>query len=131
MFLLLGPERLTQSSVSYSELLRFVQITRLKANLDILKIYFWVMVILRKSLLTPLTKLLISLGITSGHLVILNAQFMLDLLGLDSLACWLPIRFLPLLHAVIMRLWFNPSLQLELDFALFIRMCSLTKQFNL
>ena len=37
-------------------------------------------------LLTPLTKLLISLGITSGHLALLNAQFMSDLLELDLLA---------------------------------------------
>ena len=49
-------------------------------------------------LLTPLTKLLISLGITSGHLAILNVQFMLDLLGLDLFASWLPIRFLSLLQ---------------------------------
>ena len=34
----------------------------------------------------PLTKLLISLGTTSGHLTLLNAQFMLDFLGLDLLA---------------------------------------------
>ena len=84
--------------VSHSGLLRFVWITRLKANLNRLKIYFCVMGILKKSMLTPLTKLLIRLGIISGHLALLNAQFMLDFLGLDLLACWLPIRFLPLLH---------------------------------
>ena len=39
--------------------------------------------ILRKSLLAPLTKMFISLGITTGHLAHLNAQFMLDFLGLD------------------------------------------------
>ena len=91
-FLSLG--RLTWSSVSHSGLLKFVQITRLKVNLNRLKIYFWVMGILRKSLLT----LLISLGITSGHLALLNTQFMLDFPGLDLLDSWLLIRFLPMLH---------------------------------
>ena len=56
--------------------------------------------ILRKSLLKPLRKLLISFGITSGHLVLLNAQFMLDFPGLNLVASWLPIMFLSLLHAV-------------------------------
>ena len=46
------------------------------------------MVILRKSLWTPLTKLLISLGITSCHLAVLNVLFMLDFLGLDLLTSW-------------------------------------------
>ena len=96
------------SSISHSGLLRFVRITRLKVNLNRLKIYFWVTGILRKSLLTTLTKLLISLGITSGHLALLNTQF------------------LPLLHAIIMRLSFEPSLHLKLHFTLFIRMCSLS-----
>ena len=50
------------------------------------RIYFWVTGILRKSLFTPLTKLFISLGITPGHLALLNAQFMLDFLGFDLLA---------------------------------------------
>ena len=35
-------------------------------------------------------------------------------------------RFLPLLHIIIMWLWFKPSLLLELHFALFIRVCSLS-----
>ena len=55
--------RLTWSSVSHSGLLKFVRITRLKVNLNRLRIYFWVMGILKKSL-TP-----------SGHLTLLNAQF--------------------------------------------------------
>ena len=105
---------------------RFVRITRLKANLNKLKIFFWVMGILRKSLLIPLTKLLISLGIISGHLALLNTQFMLGFFGLDLLASWLLIKFLPLLPEVIMRLRFEPCLRLELHFALFIRMYSLS-----
>ena len=60
--------------------------------------------ILRNSLLTSLIKLFISLGIRSGHLTLLNFQFIQDFLWLDPLASWLPIRFLPLLHAVIMQL---------------------------
>ena len=36
--------------------------------------------------------------------------FMWDFPGLDLLVSWLPIRFLPLLHAVIMWLWFEPFL---------------------
>ena len=71
---------------------KFVRITRLKENLNNLKFYFWGRGITRKSLLTPLTKLFISLGITSGHLAFLNAQFMLDFLGLDLLVIWLPIN---------------------------------------
>ena len=72
--LLLSLWRLIWSSVSHSGLLRFVQITRSKENLNRLRSCFWVTGILRKSLLT--TKLLINLGITSGHLALLNAQFM-------------------------------------------------------
>ena len=126
ILLLLSPIWFTRSSVSHSGLLRFAQITRLKANLNRLKIYFWVMGILRNSLLTPLTKLFLSLGIASGYLALLNDQFMLDFLGLDLLASWLLIRFLPLLYTVIIQLWFESSLQLELHFGLFIRMCSLS-----
>ena len=118
--------RLTWSSDTHSGFLRFVRITRLKVNLNRLKIYFWVTGIMRKSLLTSQTKLLINLGITSGYLDLLNALFMLDFLGLYLLASWLPIRFLSLLHAVILRLWFEPSLQLERHFALLIRMSSLS-----
>ena len=58
---------------------------KIKANLNKLNIYFWVIGILRKSLSTSLTKLSISLGITSSHLVLLNTQFMLDFLGFDLL----------------------------------------------
>ena len=58
--------------------------------------------VLRKSFLTPLKKPLISLGITSGYMALENAQFMLDSLGLDHLASRLQIKFLPLLHAIIM-----------------------------
>ena len=82
---------------------------KIKSNLNRLKIYFWVMRILRKLLLTPLTKLLISFGITSGYLALLNAQFILDFFGLDLQASWFPIRFFLLLHTVIIRLWFKPS----------------------
>ena len=126
MLLLLSSGRLTWSSDSQSGLLRFVRITRLKVNFNWWKINFCVMGIPRKLLLTLLTKLLISLGITSGHLAFLNVQFMLDFFGLDLLASWLLISFLPLLHAVIIRLLFERSLQLELHFAQFIRMCSLS-----
>ena len=105
----------TRSSVSHSGLLRFDGITRLKVNLNRLKNYFWVTGILRKTLLTPLTKLLISLGIGLGHLTLLNAQFMWDFLGLDLLASWLPIKFLSLLHVVIMRLWFEPFRSIHKD----------------
>ena len=70
--MLLSLGRLTWSSVLYSGLLRLVQIMGLKVNLNGLKIYSWVMGILRKLLLTPWTKLLISLGITLCHLVLLN-----------------------------------------------------------
>ena len=94
---------LTWSSVSHLALLKFVRIRRLKANFNRLKIYFCAMGILRKSLLTTLTRLFISFGITSGDLALLNAQFMLDFLGLDLFASWLPIKFLSLLHVVIMR----------------------------
>ena len=59
---------------------------KIKANLNRLKIYFWVTGILRKSLLIPLTRLLISLRITSGHLAFLNGQLMLHSLVLDLLA---------------------------------------------
>ena len=105
--LVLSPERLYWLSVSHSGLLRFFRITRLKANLNKLKIHLWVMDILRKLLLMPLRKLSRSLGITSGHLALLNAQFLLHFLRLDLLACWLQFRFLPLLYAVIMWLWFE------------------------
>ena len=53
---------------------------------------------------------------------------MLDFLGLDLLTISLPIRFLPLLYADIMWLWFESSLLIELHFALFVRMCSLIFQ---
>ena len=86
-----------------------VRTTRLKVILNRLKIYFWVTGILWKLLLSPLTKLSISLGITSGHLALLNAQFMLDF---PALASWLLIRFLSC-FAVKMRLGFEPSLQLD------------------
>ena len=75
-----------------------------------LKISSRVMGILRKLLLTPWTKLLISSGITLCHLALLNVLFMSDFLGLDLLVSWLPIKFLPLLHAVLMRLGFKPFL---------------------
>ena len=55
-----------------------------------------------------------------------NTLFMLNFFGLDLLANWLPRRFLPLLHAVIMQLCFESSSLLEVQFALFIRMCSLS-----
>ena len=99
---------------------------KIKSEFEQIKNLFWVTGTLRKSLLTPLTKLLISLGITSAHLAFLNAQLMLDFFGLDLLASWLPIRFLLLWHAVIMWLWFEPSWQLELHFTLFSRMGSLS-----
>ena len=73
-------------------------------------------------------KLFISLRITSGHLPLLNAQVMFDFFELDFLASWLSIRFLPLSCAVIVQLWFEPSLQRELKFVLLIRMYS--KSFN-
>ena len=123
MLLLLSLGRLTWSSVSHSGLLSFVRIS-LKVNLNRLKISFWVIGILRKSLLTPLTKLFISLGITSGHFDLLNGQFILDFFGLNLLVSWLPIRFLPLLHAVLVRLRVEPSLLHKLHFTLFIRMWS-------
>ena len=63
--------------------LKIFRITRLKVNIKKFKFYFRVMGILRRSLLTPLKKLFISLGITSSHLALLNAQFMLNFLGLD------------------------------------------------
>ena len=97
---------------------------KIKSKFEQIKIHFWVTGILRKSLLTPLTIVFISLGITSSYLALLNAQFMLDFLGLDLLASWLPIRFLPRLPAFIMWLWFEPSLLLVQYYALFIRMCS-------
>ena len=58
----------TWSSVLYSRLLRFVQITGLKVNLNRFTIYSWVTGILRKLLLTLWKKLLISLEITLCHL---------------------------------------------------------------
>ena len=69
--------------IKVSHIQAFLRFFWVKVNLNELKIYFWVMGILRKSLLTPLTKLLISLRITLSHLALLNAQFMLDFLGLD------------------------------------------------
>ena len=59
---------------------------KIKSEFEQIKIYFWVTGILRKPFLTPLTKLFISLGITSGHLALLNVQFIFDFLGLDLLA---------------------------------------------
>ena len=126
MCLLLNLGRLIWSSVLHSGLSRFVQITGLKVNLNRVKNYFNVTGILRKLLLTSWTKLLLSLGIILCHLALLNVLFISDFLGLDLLVSWLLISFLPPLHSVLMRLWFEPFLQLELHFALFIRMCSLS-----
>ena len=58
---------------------------KIKSEFDQIRIHFWVMGILKKALLTPLTKQLVSLGITSGYLALLNIQFMLDFLGLNPL----------------------------------------------
>ena len=80
----------------------------------------------REVIVDPINKTIYKFRKTAGHLALLNAQFMLDDLGLDLLASWLPIRFLPLLHAVRVQLWLEPSLQLKLHFTLFIWMCSLS-----
>ena len=80
MLLLLSPGRLTWSSVLHSGLLRFVQITGLKVNLNRLKIYFWVTGILKNLLLIPWTKPLVSLGITSCQFALLTVRFILDFL---------------------------------------------------
>ena len=69
---------------------------------QIFKKYFGEMSILRKSLLKPLTNMLISLGITSKRSDFQNAQFMLDNFGLDLLASWLLIRFLLLFYISIL-----------------------------
>ena len=70
---------------------------KIKSEFEQIKnLFFWVMGILRNSLLTPLTKLnMFSNNIRP--LSLLNAQFMLDFLGLDFQASWLPIRFLPVI----------------------------------
>ena len=88
MLLLLSLGRLTWSSVLHLGFLKFVQITKLKVNLNRLKIHFWITGFLRRLLLTPSTKLFISLGIRSGHLALLNVLYMLDFPGLDLLVSW-------------------------------------------
>ena len=49
---------------------------KIKSEFELIKNLFLGNGFLRKSLLTPSTKLFISFGITLGHLAVLNAQFM-------------------------------------------------------